>query len=170
MNNVTVPKLLNIVQDKLNTGTKKFVILISSGGGNVFYALSAFNFLKGISAEVITHNFGSVDSSAGVIFCAGSKRYCVPQARFLIHPVTWGYPQGADLSEEILEENLKSLKQDTENIAGVLSSTTGKSKSDILEAMKNRTNLNPVEAKDFGLIHEIKTELVEDGAEVLRVD
>jgi len=68
---------MQVVQQKLKEGTGRFVILISSMGGNVFSGISAYNFLKGIPAEVWTHNFGSTDSIAVVLFCAGSKRFSV---------------------------------------------------------------------------------------------
>ncbi len=170
VNEITVPNLINIIQEKFNSGVRRFVILISSKGGSVFYGISAYNFLKGLPAEIITHNFGSVDSSAGVIYCAGTKRYSVPHARFLIHPVTWTYVGTTILPEDQMEENVKSLKLDMENIAKILAGTTGKTKDEILQVMKNRTNLSPEEAKTFGLVHEIKNELVEDGTNILRVD
>ena len=83
----TIAKLTTLVQQKLREGVERFVLLISSPGGNVFAGLSGYNFLKGIPAEVITHNFGSADSIATVLFCAGSRRFCVPHARFLLHGI-----------------------------------------------------------------------------------
>ena len=170
VNNVTVPKLINIVQEKFNAGIRKFVILISSRGGNVFYGLSAYNFLKGIPAEIIMHNFGSVDSSAGIIYCAGDKRYSVPEGRFLIHPVTWTYVGTVSVPEDQMEENVKSLRQDTENIANIIAKNSVKSKNEVLEDMRNRTNLNPEQAREYGLVHEIKNDLIPDDATIFQVD
>ena len=170
VNEVTVPKLINIVQEKFNAGIRKFVILISSGGGNVFYGLSAYNFLKGLPAEIIMHNFGSIDSSAGVIYCAGDKRYSVPEGRFLIHPVTWTYYGTVSLPEDQMEENIKSLRQDTENIASVIAKNTGNTKEKVLDDMSKRTNLDPEEAKKYGFVHEIKNDLVPDNVTILQVD
>ena len=170
VNEVTVPRLINIVQEKFNSGVRKFVILISSQGGSVFYGLSAYNFLKGLPAEITIHNFGSVDSIAGVIYCAGDKRYSVPEGRFLIHPVSWTYVGTVTLPEDQMEENVKSLRQDTENIANVIAKTTEQSKDKVLDDMKNRTNLDPEQAKEYGLVHEIKNDLVPDDAIILQVD
>ena len=83
----SVSKLLNTVDAKLQEGYKQFVLLISSPGGDVSAGLTAYNYLKGIPAEIITHNFGAVDSIAAVIYCAGTKRYMVPEGRFVLHPV-----------------------------------------------------------------------------------
>lgn len=165
----SVNLLMQTVENKLNEGVKRFVILISSVGGNVFHGISAYNFLKGIPAEVITHNFGSVDSVANVLYCAGSKRYCVPHARFLLHGVVAGFPQGAGLEEKQLVERLKGLQMDTENIAGVIANTIGKTEAEIKNAMIDRTTLSPEDAQTYGLVHEIKEDLIESGSQFITI-
>jgi len=138
----TVTQLTDSVNALMKKGYEQIIILISSPGGNVFYGLSAFNFLRGVPVEIITHNFGSVDSTAGIIFSAGSKRYSVPHARFLIHPLSWTYNNPTTLSEEQMEENLKSFRLDTENTAGVLAEVTGKSENgnDVANRALSRVN------------------------------
>jgi len=161
--------LMNVIQEKLQQGITEFIILISSPGGDVLAGISAYNFLKGIPAKVTTHNFGSVHSSASVIFCAGDQRYSVPHGSFLMHPVRHNFGRGASLTEEDLEESIKGVKQDMENIAGVLSTATGKNENELLEVMKKRTNLNPEQAKAFGLVHEIKDKLFEQGSTIITI-
>ena len=63
------------------------------------------------------------------------------------------------LDEKDLEERLKGLQIDYKNIARVIADTTQKSADKVLEDMNNRTTLNPQEARDYGLVHEIKSEL-----------
>lgn len=166
----SINNLISIVDQKLKEGVNEFVILISSGGGTVFHGLSAYNYLVGIPAKIITHNFGTVDSIACVLFCAGSTRYSVPHARFLLHGVATSFPQGASLEEPQLEERLKGLKIDIENIAKVIGATTNKTKEQIVKALLERTTLNPEQAKEFGLVHEIKASLIEAGAELIPID
>jgi ATP-dependent protease ClpP protease subunit len=165
----SVNALVSAVSRKIPLGVQRFVVLISSLGGSVFHGLSAYNFLKGLPVEVVTHNFGSVDSIAGVLFCAGSKRYSVPHARFLLHPVSLNIPGPANLSDKNLEEMLKGLKIDQENIAGVIAATAGKSEADILKAIQDRTTLSPEEAIAFGLVHEIKEGLIPEDADLVTI-
>lgn len=160
--------LIRTVNEGLRQGASRFVLLISSGGGTVFHGLSAYNYLVGIPAMVETHNFGSVDSVALVLFCAGRRRYCVPHARFLLHGLVAQFP-ACSLEEKQLEERVKGLKIDTENLAGVIASSTGKMEADIIRAMLDRTALNAEEAVQFGLAHEIRHELFERGAEVISI-
>lgn len=166
---VTINALMNAIDQKMKQGQKDFILLVSSPGGSVFHGLSTYNYLKGLPAEIITHNFGSVDSIGIVLYCGGRKRLSVPQARFLLHGVSANFPHSASLEEKQLEERLKGLKIDIENIAKVVAANTGKSTEDVMNAMLDRTTLNPEEAKTWGLVHEIKTELFPAGAEVISI-
>ena len=166
---VSVNALMNAVDQKMKQGIKDFIILISSPGGSVIHGLSAYNYLKGLPASITTHNFGSVDSIGIVLYCAGSRRLSVPQARFLFHGVSAQFRGEQNLEEKLLEERLKGLRTDMENIAKIIAANTGKNAQDITDAMIERTSLNPEEAKSWGLVHEIKSELFEAGSEVVAI-
>jgi len=165
---VTINALMNAIDQKMKQGVTQFIILISSPGGSVFHGLSAYNYLRGLPVTIVTHNFGSVDSIGVVLFCGGSKRLSVPQARFLLHGVSASF-QNERLEEKQLEERLKGLKIDLENIAKVIAANTGKTVEDVTHAMLERTTLNPEEARAWGLVHEIKSELFEAGSEVISI-
>jgi ATP-dependent Clp protease protease subunit len=165
---VTINALMSAIDQSIKQGATQFILLISSPGGSVFHGLSAYNYLKGLPVAITTHNFGSVDSIGVVLFCGGSKRLSVPQARFLLHGVSVGF-QKERLEEKQLEERMKGLKIDMENIAKVIAANTGKAVKDVTDAMLERTTLNPEEAKAWGLVHEIKSELFEAGSEVISI-
>jgi ATP-dependent Clp protease, protease subunit len=165
----TVNALMNAVDQKMKQGINDFVILVSSPGGSVMHGLSAYNYLKGLPASITTHNFGSVDSIGIVLYCAGAKRLSVPQARFLFHGVNVQFRGEQNLDEKLLEERLKGVRIDVENIAKVIAANTGKSAQDITSAMIERVTLNPDEAQSWGLVHQIKSELFEAGSEVIAI-
>jgi ATP-dependent protease ClpP protease subunit len=160
---------MDVIDQKMRQGQREFILLISCPGGNILHGLSAYNYLKGLPVNITTHNFGSVDSIGVVLFCGGSTRLSVPQARFLLHSPTSMFQQNMSLEEKQLEERLESLRIDKENIAKVISATTGKSIKDVTQALQDRTMLNPAEAKAWGLIHEIQVELFPSGAEVITI-
>lgn len=166
---VTVNALMNAIDQKMKQGVRDFIILISSPGGSVIHGLSTYNYLKGLPAVIITHNFGSVDSIGLVLYCAGSTRLSVPQARFLLHAVNAQFKGNQSLEEKQLEERLKGLRIDVENIAKVIAANTDKSVEDVTNAMIERTTLNPEEAQSWGLVHEIKSQLFEAGSEVISI-
>jgi ATP-dependent Clp protease protease subunit len=123
-------------------------LLISSPGGSVFHGLSIHNFLKSLTLDVSTYNFGSVDSIGVVMFCAGSRRYCVPNSRFHIHGVKLTFQGVATFDEKSLEEHLNSLKTDYT----VIAATTGKDEKAIVKDMIKQTSLMPEQARDYGLV------------------
>ena len=51
-----------------------------------------------------------------------------------------------------LDERMKSLRIDTENIAGVIAENTGKSEEEIINALYEGVALNPEQAVKFGLV------------------
>ena len=165
----TIAALMQIVDNKLKQGAKKLGLLISTPGGDVFQGLSAYNFLRGVPLEITTHNFGSADSIGVVLFCAGSRRLSVPHARFLLHGVQCHFQQAASLEEKQLEERLKGLQIDMGNIARVIADTAKKDKDRFIQDMLNRTTLYPEQAIDYGLVHEIKSELFPPGSELISI-
>jgi ATP-dependent Clp protease protease subunit len=165
----TVKKLTQIVQTKLNEGVSRFVLLISSPGGQVFAGISAYNFLKGIPAEIITHNFGSADSIATILYCAGARRYCVPNARFLLHGIGADINAGLRINEKWLDEQIKSVKADRENISKIISDNTKKTLTEVEKDILDGIVLNAQQAVEYGLVHEIKTELFGKGAEIIDI-
>ncbi len=164
-----VKKLMATVEQKLKEGTERFVILISSPGGSVFHGISAYNFLKGIPAEILTFNFGSIDSMAVCLFCAGSKRLCVPHGRFLIHGIGFDVPTGARFDEKSLGERMTNLRNERETICRIIADNTGKKLEDVEQDMFRGITLTSEQAKDYGLVHEIKSELFEKQAEVISI-
>lgn len=162
----TADQLFRIIDIKIKQKFEKINLLIASPGGSVFHGLTLYNYLKGAPVEIDTYNFGSVDSIGVVIFCAGKKRFSVPHSRFLMHGVKMNFNGNQSIDEKQLEEHLKSLKIDQANVAKVIADTTGKALHKIEEDLINRTTLNPQEAKDYGLVHEIQSVLFPAGADM----
>lgn len=166
----TANALMNVVDKAVNEGVKELTLLLSTPGGSVFHGISIYNYLKGLPLDKITtHNFGSVDSIGVVIYCAGSERFSSPQARFLIHGVTANFQAPTSLEEPQLEERLKGIKIDIENIAKVIAENSGKQVSDVTNAMLERITLNPSQAKEWGLVSDIKTEVFDRGVKIVSI-
>lgn len=165
----TATALLRAIDTKVRSGVNRIHLMISSPGGSVFHGLSIYNWLRGIPVETYTYNFGSVDSIGVVLFCAGSRRFCVPHARFLIHGVSVNFVGNQQHDEKSLEEHLKGLRIDYQNIARVIADNTGKTAQSIEDAMNARTTLNPTEAQTYGLVHEVKSSLIPSEADLVTI-
>lgn len=157
-----------IVQEELSKGMKKLFLLISSPGGNVDPGIAIYNFLKGLPIEVITHNYGSCDSIAALVFCAGQKRYTVTNSRFLIHGIGLDV-QNQRFNEINLRETLESLKNQRETISKIIAKECNKKVKDVEKDMLNGIVLSPEEAIKYGLVTEIKDALIPPGINFINV-
>jgi ATP-dependent protease ClpP protease subunit len=83
--------------------------------------------------------------------------------------VSVGFRQNEGLEEKQLEERLKGLRIDMENIAKVIALNTNKNPEDIISAMLERTALNPEQALSWGLVHDIIGDLYPSGSEVISI-
>ena len=165
----SVQQMFGIIQDRLRKRTEILVILISSPGGQVGPGITAYNFLKGLPAKVETHNTGQVDSIGLVIFCAGAKRYCSPNSRFLIHGIGFSAKEGQRFTEGILSERLEGMKNERATISKIISDNSKRSLKEVEADMYRGVVWTPDQAIGFGLVHEIKTKLFEKGADVEQV-
>src|SRR5690606_16146786 len=84
-------------------------------------------------------------------------------ARFLIHGVSLSLNGGINVDEKGLEEHLKSIKIDAENIARVISDTTGRNLKDVENDMLERTTLSPTQAEKYGLVTDVEKNLYRGG-------
>jgi len=157
-----------IIQGQLSKGMKKLNLLISSPGGNVDPGIAIYNFLRGLPIEVITHNYGSCDSIAALVFCAGRERYTVANSRFLIHGIGLTF-QNQRFNETNLQETLDSLKNQRETISKIIAKECNKKVEDVEKDMLKGIVLNPEEAIKYGLVTKIKDDLIPAGVNFINV-
>ncbi len=173
VNAATASQLMQALDNCVRQGVTDVRLLISTQGGLVHEGISLYNFIRGIKAKVnvVTHNFGSVDSIGVVLFAAGQTRRSVPQARFLVHRVANTITATGQLvmGEDQLMQTLKSLQADQQNIARIIAANSNRSVSQVLATMKAQPTLFPDELKKWGLVHEIADIDFPPGADLLTI-
>lgn len=159
----TVNALIQVVNVQVKIGFKKITIVLASPGGDPMSAFAAYNILKSVPAEITTFNAGNTDSAAMLIYCAGKYRYSLPApARFLIHsaalnPITTNYP----VDRTFLESQLAQLNNINQITVQVMKENSTKSQAEIETAVKGQTILSPEQAKEWGLVQEIRSTYTE---------
>ena len=160
---VGVSALLQTVDMQYKAGVRRFVILMSSPGGDLLSGFMAYNYLKGLPIELTTFNVGNVDSAAGIVYCAGTKRYAVPESRFVIHEVSLTMmvtaPGNINIDLPSLESQVMMLKSQEVSMAKILAATIGKPQSEAESKIHAQTFLSAQEAKQWGLVQDVRTEL-----------
>ena len=74
LNPTTGTQLMQALDNCVRQGVKDVLLLISTPGGLVHHGVSLYNYIRGIKVNVVTHNFGSVDS-VGVVLFAACRRH-----------------------------------------------------------------------------------------------
>lgn len=112
---------------------------ISSRGGSVMSALTAYNFLKSCPFTVTTHNLGEVTSAAVIMYLAGSIRTAEKISKFIMHPITAS--MNNELSYYQLQELVQLIDADIKNYASVVNQETNALNGlyDINECLKGRS-------------------------------
>lgn len=132
---------------------KEISMYINSPGGVVTAGLAIYDTMQYIRPHVQTMCIGQAASAASLLLCAGQKgqRFCLPNARILVHqPSASYYGQAADIARHAQE--IVKLKRRLNEIYAV---HTGQSVQAIEKALDRDTYMTSEEAKAFGLVDEV---------------
>ncbi|MDE1969989.1 MAG: ATP-dependent Clp protease proteolytic subunit [Patescibacteria group bacterium] len=162
MEDVLIGFICNQAQDPKQK-ISEYIIYLSTLGGNPFYAVNLYNFIKSIPQKTTVYNMGNV-SSAGVPFFLGfQNRIGVPNCDFMIHQTT--------LSRDVLPEqfnvfdidtqraSLSAIDEKTQNIIHKETSSRSKkplSLATIKQAFLKTTTYTATEAQKYGFIDKIE--------------
>lgn len=130
--------------------------LISSNGGEVDAGVTLYNFLKSLPVKIITHNIGSIDSIANVIFVAGDERFAVPHSTFLFHGVIFNLIGPTSLSLPQLNEMKDRINKNHDTIAGIVCENTKMEEKEIKELFAQGETKDANFALQKGIVNEIK--------------
>jgi hypothetical protein len=106
-NKFTAALLNQILQQPTNV-----IIGINSGGGNVVSGIAMYNTMLAMPYPIVTHNIGSVDSIATVVFLGGAQRYSCAASTFMFHGVGFTANAGQRLEENNLKAFLDTVLAD----------------------------------------------------------
>ncbi|MEC7514877.1 MAG: ATP-dependent Clp endopeptidase proteolytic subunit ClpP [Pseudomonadota bacterium] len=133
--------------------TKDIFMYINSPGGVVSSGLAMYDTMQYIRPEVATVCIGQAASMGSLLLTAGApgKRYCLPNAKVMIHQPSGGY-QGQATDIEI---HAKEVMRTKARLNEIYVTHTGQ-KLGVIEAAMERDNfMTGEEAKTFGLIDEV---------------
>lgn len=167
INPQTSQNLMNFLSQQINNGQKEFYFLFASQGGSVNDGVVLYNFMRALPAKIIMHNIGAIDSIANVIFLAAEERYCNPNSSFLFHGVGFDIIQPIRMDEKDLKEKIAIIERDQKSIAGIISERTKLKEDQVMEMFLRAKTKNPEEAKDLGLIKDIKLAQVPEGSQII---
>jgi len=155
-----------------NSGVKKITLLLSSPGGSTVEGFALYHFLRALPVELVTHNIGSIESIANVVFLAGSKRLCCANTRFMIHGFSATFRQQEMLDINQVAQRADSLEGDQSQFVEIFKRHTNMTDEmfDSIQPFKTATIFKTDKAKELGIIHEIADASVPSGTPILNIE
>ncbi len=135
---------------------KDIYLYINSPGGVVTAGMSIYDTMQFIKPDVSTICLGQACSMGSLLLTAGAKgkRYCLPNARVMIHQPLGGF-QGQASDVQIHAKEMLNVKQ---RLNSILAKHTGQS-IDVIEKDTDRDNfMSANQAVEYGLVDAIFSE------------
>lgn len=134
---------------------KDIFLYINSPGGSVTAGMSIFDTMNFIKPDVSTVCMGQAASMGSFLLSAGAKgkRYCLPNARVMIHQPLYGF-QGQASDFEIHAKELLSIK---ERMNRIMAENTGQDYEKVAKDTDRDNFLSANEAVEYGLVDSVLT-------------
>jgi ATP-dependent Clp protease protease subunit len=132
---------------------KDIHLYINSPGGSVTAGLSVYDTMQFIKPDVSTMCIGQASSMGAFLLASGakSKRFCLPNARTMIHQPSGG-AQGQATDIHIQSQEILKMKR---KLNELLAHHTGQSVDKITEDTERDNFMDAEESKVYGLIDEV---------------
>lgn len=132
---------------------KDIYMYINSPGGIVTSGLSIYDTMQYIRCDISTICIGQAASMGSLLLASGTagKRFCLPNARVMIHQPSGGF-QGQATDIQIHAQETLKLKN---RLNAIYAHHTGKSIKVVENSMERDNFMSPEEAVEFGLVDSI---------------
>lgn len=150
MANLVVAQLLFLEAENPD---KDIHLYINSPGGSVTAGMSIYDTMEFIKPDVSTMCIGQACSMGAFLLTAGAvgKRFCLPNARTMIHQPSGGAQGQASDIHIHAQEILKTRTRLNE----IMAKHTGHSVEDIARDTERDNFMSAVESKNYGLIDKV---------------
>lgn len=149
--NLVVAQLLYLESENPD---KDIHLYINSPGGSVTAGMAIYDTMQFVRSDVSTMCIGQAASMGSFLLAAGApgKRYCLPNARMMIHQPSGG-SRGVAADIEIQAKEILLMR---ERLNQMLADHTGQTVERIAEDTDRDFWMSPQEAADYGLIDTVQ--------------
>jgi ATP-dependent Clp protease protease subunit len=137
---------------------KEINLYINSPGGMVTAGLAVYDTMQYIKAPITTICLGMAMSFGALLLASGSKgkRYCLPNARIMIHqPLIYGEGLSGQVSDIAIEA--KELDNTKTRLIDILSKHTGQPVDKVRADTERNFYMSAEDAKTYGIVDTIFT-------------
>lgn len=150
MANLVVAQLLFLEAENPD---KDIHLYINSPGGSVTAGMSIYDTMQFIKPDVSTMCIGQACSMGAFLLTAGAKgkRYCLPNARTMIHQPSGG-AQGQATDIHIHAQEILKIR---ERLNQLMAQHTGRSVEEVARDTERDNFMSAQESKNYGLVDEV---------------
>lgn len=150
MANLVVAQLLFLEAENPD---KDIHLYINSPGGSVTAGMSIYDTMQFIKPDVSTMCIGQACSMGSFLLSSGAegKRFCLPNARTMIHQPSGG-AQGQATDIHIQAQEILKIRQ---RLNEVLAKNTGKTVDQIAEDTERDNFMSADESQEYGLVDQV---------------
>lgn len=150
MANLVVAQLLFLESENPE---KDIHLYINSPGGVVTAGLAIYDTIQFIKPDVSTLCIGQAASAAALLLCAGTegKRFCLPNARVMIHQPLGGY-RGQATDIEIHARETLAVR---ERLNKIMAFHTKKTPEQIMQDTDRDNFMSASQALEYGIIDKV---------------
>jgi ATP-dependent Clp protease, protease subunit len=132
---------------------KEINLYINSPGGVVTSGMSIYDTMQFIRCPVVTLCTGQAASMGSLLLAAGAPgmRFCLPNARVMVHQPSGGF-QGQATDILIHAEEIKGMKR---RLNEIYVKHTGKDIATVEAALERDNFMSAEAARDFGLVDKV---------------
>ena len=132
---------------------KDISLYINSPGGEVYAGLAIYDAMQYVKPDVSTVCTGMGMSMGALILAGGAagKRYCLPNAKVMIHQGSGGF-RGMPADIQIAA---KEILENTRQVAEILARHTGQTIDQVMRDIDRDRFMSPEEAIRYGLVDSV---------------
>ena len=152
LTNLVVAQLLFLESENPN---KDIHLYINSPGGSVSAGLSVYDTMQFISPDISTFCVGQAASMGALLLAGGAagKRFCLPNARMMIHQPLGGF-QGQATDVAIQAREIEKTK---DRLNRILARHTGKKPQTVAKDTERDYFMDAEQAREYKLVDKILT-------------
>jgi ATP-dependent Clp protease protease subunit len=150
--NLIVAQLLHLESDDPD---KDIHLYINSPGGDAYAGLAIYDTMQFIRPDVSTICVGMAMSMGAILLAGGApgKRYCLPNAKIMIHQGSAGF-HGSPTDIDIQAREVLAMKQ---RMAEIIADHTGRPVEEVQKDIDRDRFMTAQEACDYRVVDEVFT-------------
>lgn len=147
--------LSHILLMNLESTRKPIILLLNTGGGDMYSAFGLIDVIRSSKAKIYTVCIGMAASAGAMILAAGHKRFALPSTQIMIHCHWQAYNEPSVLTHHDLLIEAKQSEYLFKLNSEYYMKVTGQSEEIVKAMLARDTWMSPTEAKALNVIDEI---------------